>query len=214
MVTIGGAIASMNVGGTTNFSTGVGVNCNNKTTPTCEEQRAGIAVAVAMARQANVVVLVMGTDRTIEREGYDRIDTALPGLQNDLAKAVLTAGVPTLLILSNGGALAVDDLISGSAAIVECFNPGFGTCVVFRALFEKPRGAFNYVWTCMRRSPSASEPAVRRRESMGPDAHNNVPTCLHITAEYVKLRHECMARCARFSLGPSFACIAFNIFCC
>lgn len=137
VVTIGGAIASMNVGGTTNTSAGVGVTCDNKTAPTCSSQAAGIAGAVAMAKAASVVVLVLGTDRTIEREGVDRPDTVLPGLQSDLAKAVLSTGTPTLLVLSNGGALAIDELVDGCAAIVESFNVGFGADALASLLFGR-----------------------------------------------------------------------------
>lgn len=39
-------------------------------------------------------------------------------------KQVIALGKPTLLILSNGGAIAIDSLVGGSQAIVEAFNPG------------------------------------------------------------------------------------------
>ena len=53
----------------------------------------------------------------------DRVDTALPGQQEPFAKAVLALGKPVVLVLCNGGALAIDALMTGPVAIVEAFNP-------------------------------------------------------------------------------------------
>lgn len=66
----------------------------------------------------------MGIDHSIEHEGIDRTDTALPGQQEAFADAVIAIGKPVVLILSNGGAVAIDNIIAGSMAIVEAFNPG------------------------------------------------------------------------------------------
>eukprot|EP00045_Choanoeca_perplexa_P015808 m.204766 g.204766 ORF g.204766 m.204766 type:complete len:62 (+) comp17088_c0_seq11:1821-2006(+) len=43
----------------------------------------------------------MGIDKSIEREGHDRSDTALPGMQPTLVTKVLALNKPTILILSN-----------------------------------------------------------------------------------------------------------------
>merc|ERR1711959_658798 len=66
---------------------------------------------------------VLGNDRTQEHEGIDRPDISLPGMQEPFAKQVLALGKPTLLILSNGGAVAIDNLVEPSGAIIEAFNP-------------------------------------------------------------------------------------------
>jgi hypothetical protein len=42
---------------------------------------AGIAQALQIAKDADAVVLVLGIDKSVEREGTDRTDTALPQLQ-------------------------------------------------------------------------------------------------------------------------------------
>ena len=89
-----------------------------------------ISAALALARAAKQVVLVLGIDKTVEHEGRDRTDTALPGLQEDFARQVLALGKPTVLVLVNGGALAIDGLMSRKEAapyaIVEAFNPNVG----------------------------------------------------------------------------------------
>mmetsp|Transcript_68123 Transcript_68123/g.221823 ORF Transcript_68123/g.221823 Transcript_68123/m.221823 type:complete len:755 (+) Transcript_68123:43-2307(+) len=119
--TIAEGIAAANAGGRTTASQGVEVN-SSKTD--------GIQAALDDASAADVVVLVLGIDRSIERETIDRVDTALPGLQEPFALKVLALGKPTVLVLTNGGALAIDELVAPSTnmpyAIVETFSP----CVV------------------------------------------------------------------------------------
>jgi beta-glucosidase len=99
-------------------------------------------------------VLVLGIDKSIEREGTDRTDTALPALQESFANQVLALNKPTVLVLTNGGALAIDRLASARVpaantssgapleapyAIVEAFNPAaYGGKAIGDALFGKP----------------------------------------------------------------------------
>ena len=108
---------------------------------------AGIAAALALGRAADTIVLALGIDKTVETEGTDRADTALPGEQQAFATQVLALGKPTVLVLVNGGALAIDALVAravradGSVApyaIVEAFNPSVaGTPPLAAALFGK-----------------------------------------------------------------------------
>jgi hypothetical protein len=79
--------------------------------------------ALDLAQYAEIIVLVLGIDKTIEYEGVDRLDTALPGLQEPFAELVFSLGKPVVIVLINGGALAIDNLIDKSQAIVEAFNP-------------------------------------------------------------------------------------------
>ena len=48
---------------------------------------------------------------------------------------VLALGKPTLLILSNGGGVAIDNLMDGPRAIVESFNPAQQTPALASLLF-------------------------------------------------------------------------------
>ena len=100
---------------------GVDVNSNNTD---------GIAAAISIAKEADVVLLCLGIDKSIEGEGHDRQDITLPGLQSSFAKAILALNKPTILILTNGGALSTEGFDSdggvngqGVSAIVEAFNP-------------------------------------------------------------------------------------------
>ena len=52
-----------------------------------------------------------------------KIVTVLEVIQSDFAKQVLALGKPTVLVLTNGGQIAFDELMDGPAAIIEAFNP-------------------------------------------------------------------------------------------
>ena len=101
--TIAEAIAGLNTGGRTESASGVDVNSNRTD---------GIQAAVKMAENSDVIVLTLGIDKTIEHEAMDRVTIDLPGLQNDFAKKIYavakTHEKPLVLILCNGGPLAVD----------------------------------------------------------------------------------------------------------
>jgi len=57
----------------------------------------------------------------------------LPGMQPSLVTQVLALNKPTILVLSNGGALAIDDFMQGPSAIVEVFNPAVKGSVALAA---------------------------------------------------------------------------------
>ena len=97
------------------------------------------AQAMKAAENADVVVAVMGLSPTIEAEeiergelptgleGFsagDRTDIQLPRLQENLLKRIHTLGKPVVLVLLNGGALAVNWAVDHIPAIVEAWYPG------------------------------------------------------------------------------------------
>jgi hypothetical protein len=71
-----------------------------------------IQAAVELAKASDAVVLFMGIDSSIEREGLDRVNTTLPGAQTMLIEQVSTAaaGKPVVLVLLNGGMMSLGDL--------------------------------------------------------------------------------------------------------
>ncbi len=90
----------------------------------------GIPEAVEVARQAEVVVLVVGDRSGLFRndatsgEGCDRSDLRLPGWQESLVRAVLETDKPVVLVLINGRPVALGDLVDRIPAIVEAWLPG------------------------------------------------------------------------------------------
>ncbi|KMO81135.1 glycoside hydrolase family 3 C-terminal domain-containing protein [Mycolicibacterium chlorophenolicum] len=63
--------------------------------------------AVAAAAVADVAVVFLGLPEAAESEGYDRDDIDLPAEQLALLDAVLAANPRTVVVLSNGGVLAL-----------------------------------------------------------------------------------------------------------
>jgi hypothetical protein len=93
------------------------------------------------AKQANVVVAFLGLDQSqevpnkidnhfpviqtvshsiflflflVKAEGLDRVNIDLPGVQNDLAKALYSANPNLIVVLINGGAVAIGN--------IDCFS--------------------------------------------------------------------------------------------
>ena len=94
---------------------------------------AGIRQAASKARQADVIILVLGDNtqrysafgRT-SGENCDRDNIDLPGRQQELLEAVAASGRPTVLILMSGRALGVHWAAESPSvnAIVEAWEPG------------------------------------------------------------------------------------------
>lgn len=90
--------------------------------------------AVAAAKDADAVVLCLGLSPLLEGEemdvkvkgfkGGDREDIALPAVQTELAKAVMALKKPTVLVLLNGSALAINWEAEHVPAILEAWYPG------------------------------------------------------------------------------------------
>lgn len=97
-------------------------------------QSSSSADAVAAARQADAVVLVLGLSPRLEGEemkvpvegfsGGDRIQLGIPRAQEDLMKAVVSTGKPVVLVLLNGSAVAINWAKDRIPAIVEAWYPG------------------------------------------------------------------------------------------
>jgi len=87
-----------------------------------QEARAGFREAVEVARGAEAVVVCVGTDERIETEGRDRDALFLPGVQEELVRAVAAVNPRTVVVLISGGPLSVPpDLAPG---LLEAWYPG------------------------------------------------------------------------------------------
>src|SRR6266404_1379231 len=94
-----------------------------------------IAQAVEVARAADVVLLVLGGNEDTNKEAWaanhlgDRDSLELVGRQNDLVKAVLGTGKPTIVMLINSGPLSINYIAEKVPAILEGFYLGQETGV-------------------------------------------------------------------------------------
>src|SRR5437762_2607025 len=88
---------------------------------------AGFAEAVALARQADVALLVLGEAGDMSGEAASRSSLGLPGVQQQLLEAVQATGTPVALILMNGRPLTVQWAADHVPAIVEAWFLGVET---------------------------------------------------------------------------------------
>jgi beta-glucosidase len=96
---------------------------------TTDPSDAGFAEAVELAAAADVAVMVMGdksglTEDCTSGEFRDRASFDLPGLQEELVRAVLATGTPVVLVLVAGRPSASAWLHEHSAAVVMAWLPG------------------------------------------------------------------------------------------
>jgi beta-glucosidase len=84
-----------------------------------------IKEAVAAAKSADVAILVVGENEATNREAWaenhlgDRDSLDLLGAQNDLVKAVVETGTPTVVLLINGRPLSINYIAEHVPAILE-----------------------------------------------------------------------------------------------
>lgn len=81
-----------------------------------------IAAAAAAAAAADVAVVVVGTNSRVESEGYDRSDLDLPGRQDDLVRAVLTANPRTVVVVNAGSPVLMPWRDDAAAVLLTWFG--------------------------------------------------------------------------------------------
>ena len=94
-----------------------------------DPDKSGFSEAVRVAREADVVILVLGDRSGLSLdcstgETRDSIDLRLPGVQNELAEAVFATGKQVIVVLVNGRPLAIPELAGKASAILEAWLPG------------------------------------------------------------------------------------------
>ena len=89
-----------------------------------------IAEAVKVAKEADVVLLVLGGNEDTNKEGWagshlgDRDSLDLVGSQNDLVDAILATGKPTIVLLISSGPLTINAIVESVPAILQGFYLG------------------------------------------------------------------------------------------
>jgi beta-glucosidase len=91
---------------------------------TAEEARQSIEDAVALARQSDVAVLVLGEIDLMSGEYASRSSLRLSSGQEDLLEAVSATGKPVVLVLVNGRPLDISWAAEHVPAILEAWYPG------------------------------------------------------------------------------------------
>jgi beta-glucosidase len=83
-----------------------------------------VVKAVDAARQADVVVAVVGETAGLSGEAHSRAHLDLPGQQQALLDAVAETGTPLVLVLVTGRPLAVARLVGQAQAVLLAWHPG------------------------------------------------------------------------------------------
>lgn len=80
--------------------------------------------AIAAARGAELVIMVLGETDDMSGEAASRASLDLPGRQAELLKAVAALGKPVVLVLLNGRPLSITWAAEHIPAILEAWQPG------------------------------------------------------------------------------------------
>ncbi len=105
--------------------------------------------AVAAAKQADVVIAVMGEAANMSGEAASRATLVLPGDQEQMLEAIAATGKPTVLVLLNGRPLDIRWAAEHVPAILEAWFPGtVGGDAVADVLFGdvNPAGKLPVTW--------------------------------------------------------------------
>ncbi len=78
-----------------------------------------LAEAVEIARKADVVIFVCGTNKNIETEGSDRSDIKLPVGQDEIVKALAQANPNIVSVVISGGPCDLQEVNKYSKAVVQ-----------------------------------------------------------------------------------------------
>ncbi|MFD8820010.1 glycoside hydrolase family 3 protein, partial [Streptomyces sp. NPDC059627] len=116
--------------------------------------------AVALARAADVAVVVVGTTEEVESEGFDRDSLVLPGRQDELVRRVAEAN-PRTVVVVNSGAPVLLPWAEEVAAVLLAWFPGqeFGNALADVLLgVAEPGGRLPTVWPASERGLPATEP--------------------------------------------------------
>jgi beta-glucosidase len=95
-----------------------------------EENKKRIADAVEVAKQADVIVLFVGSNAATSREGWDPTSPGdLPTLellsgQNELINQIVALGKPTCAFVNSGPPLSIGNLVSAVPAVMQCWFLG------------------------------------------------------------------------------------------
>lgn len=101
-----------------------------------EEEKHMMEEALAAAREAEVVIMVLGGSELTVREDRSRTSLDLPGRQQELLEAVCATGKPVVLVMIDGRAASINYAEKYVPAILHAWFPGeFGGQAVAEALF-------------------------------------------------------------------------------
>jgi beta-glucosidase len=88
------------------------------------DDRSSFDEAVTLAGRSDAVILVIGETKEMSGEAASRSEITLPGVQQELAEALIATGKPVVVVLMNGRPLDLSWLDAHAPAILEAWFPG------------------------------------------------------------------------------------------
>jgi beta-glucosidase len=125
------------------------------------DDEAELADAVALASEADVAVVVVGTTEDVESEGFDRVSLALPGRQDELVRRIGQAN-PRTVVVVNAGAPVLLPWAEDVPAILLAWFPGqeFGNALADVLLgVTEPGGRLPVSWPAAEQGLPSTTPA-------------------------------------------------------
>ncbi len=113
------------------------------------ERDVEFARAIALVKQSQVAVLVLGEAQTMSGERASRSSLTLPGRQQQLLEAAVATGKPVVLVLLNGRPLDITWASQHVPAILDAWYPGTeGGNAIANLLFgdANPGGKLPVTW--------------------------------------------------------------------
>jgi beta-glucosidase len=89
-----------------------------------DKSKSRFGEAVAAAKQADVVLLVVGESGDLSGEARSRAILDLPGAQDDLVDAIAATGTPIVLIVETGRPLTIGRQIEKADSVLYSFHAG------------------------------------------------------------------------------------------
>jgi beta-glucosidase len=87
-------------------------------------ERDGFADAVAVARTADLAIVVVGEREGETGEAASRTSLDLPGVQQELVQAVVETGTPVVVVLMSGRPLTIPWIAAHVPAVLQAWHPG------------------------------------------------------------------------------------------
>ena len=146
----------------------------------------GIAGAEAAARGADATLVVVGLDLSLEREGLDRYDLVMPGVQGELvarvcaaAAAAAAGGTPCIVLLVGAGSVDISGPLNNSnvTAIFKLAYSGIrGAAAALSTVFgegDDPAGRLTLTLY-----PASYASAISMFEFSMPPTNSTWPCCI------------------------------------
>ena len=166
------------------------------------DDSSGFAEAIEKAKQAEIVILTVGEARDMSGEAKSRSSIQLPGVQEELVKAIVALGKPTVVLISAGRPLIFNWTADHAPAIVYTWWLGTeGGNAIADVLF----GDYN---------PSGRLPmSFPRAEGQIPIYYNHVQTgrpAMHDSDKFYRSAYTDLSIYPKYAFGYGLSYSAFE----